>query len=106
MNRFEDLLRLHISHAFVVDDNARDSEDAVVGAGGEVHRFHRVFEIAGAGGIQRSMLADGGQLFAEFRGGNYLKSTKGTSQWMSILSNNGPEMRWRKFSICREEQRH
>ena len=34
-----------------ISDGSGDLENAVVSAGGEVHGFHRVFEIAGAGGV-------------------------------------------------------
>lgn len=40
-----------------VGDGSRDLENAVVGAGGEVHLLHGVLEITRAGGIERAMFA-------------------------------------------------
>lgn len=39
-----------------VGDGSRDLEDAVVGAGGEVHLFHRVLQITRAGRVERAVL--------------------------------------------------
>jgi len=50
---------IHLAH-FGSDFEAfaGDFEDAVVGAGGEVHLFHGLFEVAGGFGVEGAVFAD------------------------------------------------
>ena len=57
LDRFEDVLGLDRLAGIQIRDRARDLEDAVVGARGKIHRFHRVFQILRAGVVKLAMLA-------------------------------------------------
>jgi hypothetical protein len=57
LDRFANVFALDAVAAGEVGDGSCDFEDAVVGAGGEVHLFHGVFEVANTDGIEGAVLA-------------------------------------------------
>ena len=59
------MVALDVFGAGEVGDGAGDFEDAVVGAGGEVHLLHGLFEVDLGFGIERAVFAD---LFRAHRG--------------------------------------
>lgn len=46
MDGFQDIVRSNFWRAREVGEGAENLEDAIVGAGGEIHLFHRLFDIA------------------------------------------------------------
>lgn len=58
MDCLQHIIRPDIRAACEIGEGTGDFENPVVGTGGEIHHLHRVFEVAGAFGLELAMLAN------------------------------------------------